>query len=80
MRCRNRFSVMVSAKRPDVEWSSGSAAPVIVGSVIAVSVVGSKLDESNIVELIVVTSRALKAGSIIGIVSERIANAAAWPR
>ena len=80
MRCRNRSSVMVSAKRPDVEWRSGSAAPVIVGSVIAVSAVSSKLDGSNTVELIVVTSRASKAGSIIGIVSGPIANAAAWPR
>jgi hypothetical protein len=65
---------MVSAKRPDVEWSSGSAAPVIVGSVIAVSVVGSKLDGSNTVGPIVVTSRASKAGSIIGIVSGPIVN------
>jgi hypothetical protein len=74
MRCRNRFSVMVSAKRPDVEWSSGSAAPVIVGSVIAASAAGNTLDGSNTVGPIVVTSRASKAGSTIGIVSGPIVN------
>jgi hypothetical protein len=76
MRCQNWVCVMVSAKQPDVEWSSGSAAPVIVGSVIAASAVGRRLDGSNTVGLIVVTSRVPKASSIIGIVSGPIVNAA----
>lgn len=53
---------------------------MIVGSVIVASVVSSKLDGSNTVKLIVVTSRASKVGSIIGIVSGPIVNDAPWRR
>jgi len=69
IQCENRCSVIVSAKRPDAEWSSGSAAPVIVDSVIAASVVGSKLNGSNTVGPIDATSKALKASWTIGTAS-----------